>query len=154
MSIESWLNRRAAQARLHELARELERLQQEKLLLSAVISYAQGGSRPALRSTPSAEPVNGGGAAPKAGRASGRGESMTAILADAMARGPAGKGWTIADLVGSLGRTHPDRVRASNASSLISAALAQALRAKRPLFVSRKRRGKRSHLYRLASSKP
>jgi hypothetical protein len=145
MPIESWLNRRAAQARLHELEREFQRLQQEKLLLSAVISYVQGGAAPSAR--PRA-------AVPSVGRASGRGESMTVILAQAMARGPAGKGWTIADLVESLGRTHPDRVRASNASSLISAALAQALRAKQRVFVSRKRRGKRSHLYRLASSKP
>jgi hypothetical protein len=147
MPIESWLNRRAAQARLHELERQFQRLQQERLLLSAVISFKKGGSAPALVS-------NGAGSvAPRAGRVSRQGESMTTILADAIAGGPAGKGWTIGDLVASLRRTHPDRVRASNASSLISAALAQALRAKRPLFVSRKRRGKRSHLYRLASPK-
>jgi hypothetical protein len=79
---------------------------------------------------------------------------MTTLLAETMAKGPAAKGWTIAELVAALERSHPERVRASNASSLISAAIAQALRAKKPPFVSRKRRGKRSNLYRLAPRKP
>ncbi len=149
MSIDSWLNRRAAQARLHELARQMERLREEKLLLAAVISYAEGGSGVA--------PVSAsGGLAPRPGRPSrsqspsGAGESLTTLLVDAIAAGPAGKGWTIGELVESVRRTHPERLRARNASSLISAMLSQALRAKQPLFVSRKRRGKRSHLYRLA----
>jgi hypothetical protein len=157
MSIESWLNRTAARARLHELAGRIEGLQQERMVLTAAISFARGEAVDLSRVATGAPASDSGkvrrgwppvtnGAAPRGGR----GESMTLLLANAIKAGPAGKGWTIGELVAALEKTHPERVRASNASSLISAALAQALRAKRPLFVSRKRRGKRSHLYRLA----
>jgi hypothetical protein len=156
MSIELWLNRRAAEARLHELERELQRLQEERGLLSNALTFLRGGS---VAGTPAAngtewearEGVRRGGSRDGGPRSSLRhGESMTQILVETMARGPAGKAWTIAELVDAMGRSHPGRVKASNASSLVSAALAQALRAKKPAFVSRKRRGKRNNLYRLA----
>jgi len=156
MSIESWLNRRAAVARLHELERQLERLQQERGLLSGVIAFLRGepqaasnGNARRLRGDPAKTGSRGLGVAPSPPPGQ-RAESMTKILVDIMAKGPARKAWTIAELVGAMGRSHPERVKASNASSLVSAALAQALRAKQPAFVSRKRRGKRNNLYRSA----
>jgi hypothetical protein len=158
MSIELWLNRRAAEARLRELEHELQRLQEERGLLSSALTFLRGGRLPgnAAANGGEIEPYGDGGAARDGRRGRGprsslrHAESMTKILVDTMARGPAGKSWTIAELVDAMGKSHPGRVMASNASSLVSAALAQALRAKQPAFVSRKKRGRRNNLYRLA----
>jgi len=151
MSIQSWLNRKAAKARLHELQERAQKLEGERSLLLAALSFARGEApsldAPAGSSGGSA--VGAGARRSRPARGARPGESMTVLLAKVMQGGPSDKGWTIGELVDVLRKTHPERVRASNASSLVSAALAQALRAKSSQFVSRKRRGKRAHLYRL-----
>ena len=77
---------------------------------------------------------------------------MLDLLERIIAQGPASKGWTVGELREELAKIDPSRAGVGNASSLISSALVQALRAKHPRFVGGK--GGRGHArkYRLATA--
>ena len=75
---------------------------------------------------------------------------MLDLLERIISQGPPNQGWTVGELRDALVKIDPVRAGVSNASSLISSALVQALRAKTPRFVGGK--GGRGHArkYRLA----
>jgi hypothetical protein len=77
---------------------------------------------------------------------------MLDLLERIITNGPANKGWTVGELRDELAKLDSVRASVANASSLISSALVQALRAKRPRFSGGK--GGRGHArkYRLAKS--
>jgi hypothetical protein len=57
--------------------------------------------------------------------------SLVDLIADALRFAPSA-GLTVADIVRHIARSHPDRASAPSASLLVSAAAAQASRAKKP----------------------
>jgi len=57
--------------------------------------------------------------------------SLVGLIVDALRFAPA-SGMTVAEIIAHIARRHPARVSASNISALISSAVAQARKAKKP----------------------
>ncbi len=139
MSEPNWVNIEAARARLDEIEAILAKLTSERDLIRSLLSPEAAGAAPS-------SPV-----VPAPGRRSrGTHPTMTSMLADVMRRGARGKGWRVGELIAELPRVHPEWTAPSNASAVVSAALAQAVRSKHPLFTSEKNAGGRGNVYRLS----
>jgi hypothetical protein len=138
-----WFNPRAAKARLQDIDAEIAQLHQERALLWRLLGPGSGAA---------GSPATSGGA--RRGRPPGKrtGPTLSSLLAEAIQAGPSGKSWTAGELVAAVEKAHPGRLPGKAASGLVSAALAQAMRGKTPVFAARKTPGKRSKLYRLAGA--
>jgi hypothetical protein len=147
-----WFNPAAARNHLQHIEREIERLNHERALIGQLLGQAFGRLKGVASSISSS--ISGTFAPPRrAGRKPrGGGPSMLDLLERIIANGPANKGWTVGELRDELAKLDSVRASVANASSLISSALVQALRAKRPRFAGGK--GGRGHArtYRLAKS--
>jgi hypothetical protein len=124
-----WLDLSAAKKRLSQLDGEVQQLQAERVLIESILKSV-GDGRPApapvspgpkRRGRPRSQPGTGG--RPKT--------SLVGLIVDALRFAPSG-GMTVAEIIAHIARRHPDRVSASNISALISSAIAQARKAKKP----------------------
>ncbi|MHB1846473.1 MAG: hypothetical protein ACYCWW_16750 [Deltaproteobacteria bacterium] len=142
-STHSWINLPAARARLAEITRQLAALEGERAVLQSVLGARTTGGRLAGR------------AQGRPGRPPGRpargGPSLLDIITDVMKAGSPSKGWTVGELRVEIAKRDPAKVAAPNASALVSSALVQALRAKRPRFTGSRGGPGHPRKYRLAS---
>jgi predicted NBD/HSP70 family sugar kinase len=147
----SWFNPTAAHGRLQELDRIVEGLQAERALLQQILGRAvqaiATGARTTVSKLQRATVVVGGRRGRRRGR--GGGPSLLDIIEKVM-QGQPSRRWTVGELRDEMLKVAPDRASAANASALISSALVQALRAKKPRFSGSK--GGRGHArkYRMA----
>jgi hypothetical protein len=74
---------------------------------------------------------------------------MLDVIETVMRRSKPGGSWTVGELRDELVKVAPERVSAANASALISSALVQALRAKKPRFKGGRGGRGRARKYRL-----
>jgi hypothetical protein len=144
--ISRWFDASAARAHLQQIDREMTRLTQERELIMHVLGRPIAAVANWLNKSVTGPRRPGR-------RPRGGGPSMLDLLERIIAQGPAGKGWTVGELREQLSKLDPIRATTANASALISSALVQALRAKRPRFIGSK--GGRGHArkYKLASAK-
>jgi hypothetical protein len=128
----TWLDLPAAKKRLSQLEGEVQKLQAERALIESVLKgvgdKSVGDARPAplseapkKRGRPRSQPGKGGRSK----------VSLVGLIVDALRFAPS-SGLTVADIIAHIARRHPDRVSASNISALISSAVAQARKAKKP----------------------
>ena len=147
----TWFDRRAAQARIQEIEKQLAALGQER----EAIGQALGGPNSYLDGATGVElPVSLGTMTVGNGRKPGRrgpkpGPTMVELLVEAAKSNPV-KGWTVGELLTEVGKKHPERAGAKNASAQVSALLAQEAGRKSPRFTASKVRGQRAKLYKLA----
>jgi len=132
----TWFDSTAARKRLSQLDGELQKLQSERALIEQLLvlgGAGQPGTAPRRGRPPKGSPPRRG-RLPKGrrGRPPGaKGPSLVGLIIEALKAGPPA-GRTVAEVIGHIRKSHPDRVSASNASATISAAMAQARKAKKP----------------------
>jgi hypothetical protein len=131
----TWFDSTAARKRLSQLDNEVQKLQAEHALIEQLLGLGGGGQPAApLRGRPPKGSAPRRGRPPKApsGRRPGaKGPSLIGLIVDALKAGPAA-GRTVGEIIAHITKSHPNRVSATNASATISAAMAQARKAKKP----------------------
>jgi hypothetical protein len=125
----TWLDLAAAKKRLSELDGEVQKLQAERVLIESVLKSV-GGARPAPAPVAPA-PKKRGRPRSQPGTRGASKSSLVGLIVEALRFAPAG-GMTVAEIIAHIARRNPDRVSASNISALISSAIAQARKAKKP----------------------
>jgi hypothetical protein len=133
-----WINLAAAQRRLAQIDVETRKLEAERALIQTILETTTNETRP---SSPPPQIVREGRSLVRAStvrvspaRASSArsvGLSLVDLIAEALRFAPPA-GLTVVDIVRHVARRHPERPSAPSANLLVSAAAAQACRAKKP----------------------
>jgi hypothetical protein len=127
----TWLDLSAAKKRLSQIEGELQKLQAEHVLIESVLKSV-GDRSPAAAPVARPQEPKRRGRPPSQPTTGGRSKmSLVGLIVDALRFAPA-SGMTVAEIIAHIARRHPDRVSASNISALISSAIAQARKAKKP----------------------
>jgi len=135
-----WIDLSAARRRFAQIDVETQKLEAERMLIQTILDTntrtekirppsprrhaTRGGASP-VRASPTRASSVRSSPAPSAK------VSLVDLIADALRFAPSA-GLTVADIVRHIARSHPDRASAPSASLLVSAAAAQASRAKKP----------------------
>ena len=128
-----WIDLPAARRRFAQLELETRKLEAERTLIQTILHSATDQAPPPL---PRPKAARGGRSAvraspPRASPVRSSRVSLVDLIADALRFAPSA-GLTVADIVRHIARKHPERASAPSAALLVSAAAAQASRAKKP----------------------
>jgi hypothetical protein len=133
----TWFDSTAARKRLSQVDGEVQKLQAEHALIEQLLGL--GAARQAGAATRRGRPPKASrqrrGRPPKArrGRPPGaaKGPTLIDLVVEALKAGsPAGR--TVAEIIAHVAKSHPDRVASKGTSASLSAAIAQARKAKKP----------------------